>query len=78
MNNTQLEQTLHTYYTVLQFCELHKAFSVGGIRHLIFHESSNGLEKSGAIVRMGRKILINEQKFFSWLESQNKQGVHNA
>ncbi len=61
------------YSTVKQFCQKHPAFTEGGLRHFIFYKNSNGLDKSGAIVRLGRKVLINEQKWFEWLESQNKQ-----
>ena len=60
------------YLTVNQFIEKHAAFTVGGIRSLIFNERNNGLASSGAIVRLGRKILISESKFFAYLESQNK------
>lgn len=67
-----------TYYTVKQFSQYHSAFPEGGIRHRIFHADTNGLNKSGAIIRNGRRILINEERWFSWLESQNNQGVHNA
>jgi hypothetical protein len=60
------------YLTVNQFCEKHPAFRVGGIRALIFNEHKNGLAKSGAIVRLGGKVLINETKFFAWIEAQNQ------
>jgi len=63
-----------TYLTVNQFCERHPAFKLGGVRHNIFHEKTNGLAESGAIVRNGRRILINEEKFFDWLEAQNSIG----
>ncbi len=53
------------------FSEKHAAFTKGGLRSLIFNEHSNGLAKSGAIVRIGRKVLIDESKFFAWVESQN-------
>jgi len=33
----------------------------------------NGLEESGAIVRIGRRILIDEAKFFSWLAQQQRR-----
>jgi hypothetical protein len=65
-------QTAWTYLTVEQFTAKHTAFKKGGIRSIIFNESKNGLAKSGAIVRIGRKVLIDEAKFFSWVESQNK------
>jgi len=61
------------YLTVPQFTKKHKAFTLGGLRSLIFNEHANGLAKSGAIVRVGRKILLNETKFFKWVEYQNKK-----
>ncbi len=71
--DTQAAATMaFIYSTVKQFCQRHQAFSEGGIRHNIFYEKANGLAESGAIIRIGRKILINESKFFTWVESQNK------
>ena len=61
--------------TVNQFTEKHQAFTKGGIRALIFNENSNGLAKAGAVVRIGRKVLIDESKFFAWVESQNQGGA---
>ncbi len=72
--NLKQIQRIFTYLTVAQFCQRHPAFTVGGLRWQIFHEDTNGLRKSGAIVRNGRKILINCEKYFVWLEAQN-QGV---
>ncbi|WP_292553691.1 hypothetical protein [Methylobacter sp.] len=60
------------YLTVNQFVEKQPAFTRGGLRSLIFNENQNGLAKSGAIVRIGRKVLINPDKFQVWIESQNK------
>ncbi len=59
--------------TIKQFCKRYPAFTEGGMRHNIFYKDTNGLAASGAIIRNGRKILINEPKWFEWLESQNKQ-----
>ena len=66
--------TALTYLTVTQFCETHKAFKPGGVRSLIFNEHTNGLAASGSIVRIGRKVLINCDRFFVWVESQNHEG----
>lgn len=65
-------QTAWAYLTVRQFATKHAAFNPGGLRSLIFNEHQNGLAKSGAIVRIGRKVLIREDLFFAWVESQNK------
>jgi hypothetical protein len=64
--------------TVRQFSEKYPAFSQGSLRNLIFlagqHYTSkgkihgNGLEM--ALVRIGRKLLIDDEKFFVWLEKQ--------
>jgi hypothetical protein len=61
------------FSTVSQFYERHPAFKPGGIRALIFNEKTNGLAEYGAIVRIGRKVLIDEDKFFAWIEAQNKR-----
>ncbi len=76
MNQQQIEavQTAIIFSTVNQFTDKHQAFTKGGIRALIFNENLNGLAESGAIVRMGRKVLINESKFFAWIEGQNQRG----
>lgn len=63
-----------TLSTVNQFTEKHPAFTIGGLRAWIFNENSNGLAESGAVVRIGRKVLIDNEKFFAWVESQNQGG----
>ena len=57
--------------TVKQFCVRNPAFTEGGVRWQIFNEANNGLAKSGAIIRMGRRVLIDEDRFFDWLDKQN-------
>ena len=61
-----------TLNTVSQHIAKYPAFTVGGLRSLIFNEKSNGLAKSGAVVRIGRKVLIDENLFFAWVQAQNK------
>lgn len=71
------------YFTVAQFSERNPAFSQSALRNLVFkadaRESTrgtipgNGLVESGAIVRLGRKVLIHEGRFFEWVESQGAE-----
>lgn len=67
-----------TLLTVKQFAERNPAFSVGSLRWLIFNAdprpSSQGtLPGNGlapAIVRVGRRVLIDEAEFFAWVAKQ--------
>lgn len=43
---------------------------IGGLRHLIFHADTNGFKD--AFRRVGRRVLIDEEKFFECVERQNK------
>ena len=61
-----------TILTVKQFSQKHGAFPEGGLRHLIFYSDINGLKASGALIRNGRRILINEEKFFDWITAEAK------
>jgi hypothetical protein len=58
--------------TVNQFLTKYPAFTNGGLRSLLFNKLNNGLAESGAIVRIGRKILIDDARFFDWVASQNR------
>ena len=69
----------YAYRTVRQFSERNPAFTEPSVRNLVFkadsRESSlgtipgNGLLEAGAIIRIGRKVLIHEARFFAWLDS---------
>lgn len=67
-------QPAFIYLTVNQFCDEYPAFKKGGVRSLIFNERENKLAESGAIVRIGRKVLIHVPRWFDWVESQNQGG----
>lgn len=49
----------------------HPHFKQGTLRAWIFKASENGLDKSGALKRVGRSIYIDEDKFLEWVLSQN-------
>jgi len=42
---------------------------VGSIRWQLFNSDTNGLKASGAIIRHGRRLLIDADKYFKWQES---------
>ena len=56
--------------TVKKLSELYSPFSQGSIRSLIFQAKHNGLEP--ALLRIGRRVLIDADKFEAWLEEKSK------
>ncbi len=56
-------------FTVSQFCEKHKCFTQGAMRWHLFNAANNGLAVTGAIIRVGRRVYIDEDLFFSWINS---------
>jgi hypothetical protein len=43
----------------------------GGLRKEIFYAERNGLLASGALIRRGRKCLIDVHKYIEWLRQQS-------
>lgn len=65
--------TVRRLLTVSQLSVEHPAFSKAALRHLIFDAEKNGFHK--VIRRVGkRKILLDEQEFFFWIDQQQKEG----
>lgn len=56
---------------VTKWPEYHAFPPIGGLRHLIFHEHSNGFAK--CVRRCGKRVLIDEAAFFEWLDGNNAQ-----
>lgn len=71
-------------FTVEKFAERRPAWSQPALRNLILYSESrqnsrgerilgNGLAEAGAIVRVGRRVLIDEAAFFVWIAAQQKR-----
>lgn len=72
-------------FDVAGFVDKHRTWTTQpAVRNLILNSADrissrgeriagNGLAEAGAIVRIGRKVLIDEQAFFRWLADQQKQ-----
>jgi hypothetical protein len=57
--------------TVVSFANS-SPFTVAQVRWLIFNAGSNGLSDADAIVRVGRRVYIDIDRFDDWLTAQNK------
>ena len=67
--NTETNYLETRLLTVAQFVEEHKFATHGGLRHVIFNSENNGFKK--VIKRLGRRVLIDENAFFEWVNEQS-------
>jgi hypothetical protein len=42
---------------------------IGGLRHLVFYAAENGF--NSVVRRVGKRVLLDEQAFFSWVSKLN-------
>ena len=76
MQSSQIQP--RTLLSVRQFADKHPAFPQGSLRNLIFLAETrktsrgtiNGNGLDVALMRIGRKLLIDEAKFFEWIDAQ--------
>ena len=70
---------LQNLKTLRQFVAEYPAFTIGGLRNCLFYREQNGLVDSGAVIQIGRKLLINTECFMDWLLTQPQpKGVVNG
>ncbi|MCO5110486.1 MAG: hypothetical protein M9929_06535 [Burkholderiaceae bacterium] len=68
--NTPPSTTPHTRLIPLtDWNQYHAWPPIGGLRHLVFFERTNGFDK--VVRRVGRRVLIDEASFFAWVDSNN-------
>lgn len=84
MEKTEALETPRDLFPVNQFSARRPAWTPQALRNLILNAADrlnsrgeripgNGLAEAGAIVRVGRRVLIDEQAFSRWIAAQNKQ-----
>jgi hypothetical protein len=54
--------------TIAKLVSRHDGFSAGGLRHLLFYRGQD-LEREGIVIRLGSRILIDENRFLDWLRA---------
>lgn len=61
-----MSNLLKKYYTVNQFCQAN-GLTNGAVRNWIFNKEKIGFDK--CVYKIGKKILIRQDKFEEWMES---------
>ena len=86
---TAVDSVPRDLYTVEQFSERRPAWTQSALRNLILNSADsvnsrgeripgNGLAGAGAIVRIGRRVLIDEQAFFRWIADPRQRNRRAA
>ena len=92
MNETEyveIQTAPRDLMTVEQFAERYKPWTPPALRNYILNAEDrlnsrgeripgNGLAEAGAIVRVGRRVLISESRFFGWIASIQKSRNHGS
>lgn len=68
-----MNEVTSSLITIPQFCERHSWPPHGGLRWLIFNAKDNGFAK--CVVRVGRRVLIDEREFEKWLDAHRQVSV---
>ncbi|MSQ55590.1 MAG: hypothetical protein EXR31_09500 [Betaproteobacteria bacterium] len=82
-DSAALESAPRDLFPVEIFSTRRKAWTKPALRNLILNAEDrissrgeripgNGLAEAGAIVRIGRRVLIDEEAFFRWIAAQQK------
>jgi len=69
---SDIEKNTVRLIPVTQWKKYHCYPSIAGLRYLIFNAESNGFNR--VIRRIGRRVVINEEQFFLWVDSIQNRG----
>jgi hypothetical protein len=61
--------------TIKSFLAKYPVFSEAWLRKMIFNRKNNGFDK--VIIQVNRRIIINEEAFFVWLDENRWNGSKN-
>lgn len=75
MHDSKATKPPPTLLSVNLFAEKHPAFTRSILRNWLFNRYKNGFGR--CVVRIRRKLLIDETKAFEWIEEQDKTSEYN-
>jgi len=67
-------EDIPTIMTIEQLAETTPAFSSKTLRQFLKSRKTNGLSSSGAVIHVGKRLWLDQEKFMSWLlaHAENK------
>lgn len=71
INNVAENQPGNRVIPLTHWNKYHSWPPIGGLRHMVFFAEKTGFSK--VIIRVGRRVLIDEKLWFEYLRSQKKE-----
>ena len=66
-----IDNQIPSLFTINGFCEKHSFLTPSALRNKIFYSAQNGMNDFKVTIKLGKRVYINENNFFSWLNSMN-------
>lgn len=63
------EYKIPSLLTINGFCEKHSFLTPSALRNKIFYSAQNRMDEFKVTVKLGKRVYINENNFFSWLNA---------
>jgi hypothetical protein len=70
---TPIPQPSRVLLTPRQLASWQPGLTLGAVRWDLFNRDKNGLAASGAVLHRGRNLLIDPERYLSWMEG-NREG----
>ncbi|RLL51247.1 hypothetical protein D8Y20_09640 [Mariprofundus sp. EBB-1] len=65
-----IKSPLEDWITKEQFVKAYPALNLSQVQYLIRSRKHNGLSKSGAVSKVGGRMLIHKNKFAEWIATK--------
>lgn len=59
--------------TVEQIAADEPSLTAGAIRRDLFNRNNNGLVKTGAVIRRGRRLLLDRELYLNWVAGNGRE-----
>ncbi|MDD4556629.1 MAG: hypothetical protein PHE89_04815 [Alphaproteobacteria bacterium] len=69
------QKALPSILTINDFCKKHTFLTPSALRNKIFYGSQNRMDDFKVTIKLGKRVYINENNFFLWLDAMNG-GLH--
>ena len=64
-----IDNNIPSLLTINGFCEKHSFLTPSALRNKIFYSAQNRMDEFKVVIKLGKRVYINEINFFNWLSA---------